>query len=51
MKKKAKLNIIYEDKSISVVDKPNKLLTVSTLKEKENVQQDQIQWLQEIKIS
>ncbi len=36
MKKKTKLNIIYEDKSIIVVDKPNKLLTISTLKEKEN---------------
>ena len=35
MKKKRKLNIIYEDKNIIVVDKPAGLLTISTLKEKE----------------
>ena len=33
--KKKKLDIVYEDKSILVVNKPSGLLTVSTLKEKE----------------
>ena len=33
--KKKKLNIIYEDKEIIVVNKPAGLLTISTLKEKE----------------
>lgn len=32
--KKQKINIVYEDKDILVVDKPPKLLTVSTEKEK-----------------
>ena len=35
MKKKRKLNIIYEDKNIIVVDKHAGLLTISTIKEKE----------------
>lgn len=35
MKKKRKLDIIYEDKEILVVNKPTGLLTVSTPKEKE----------------
>ena len=33
--KNKKLKIVYEDKYIIVVNKPPKLLTVSTLKEKE----------------
>lgn len=33
--KKKKLNIIYEDKNIIVVDKPTHLLTIATEKEKE----------------
>jgi len=36
MKKKDKLDIIYEDKDIIAVNKPSGLLTVSTEKEKEN---------------
>lgn len=35
MKKKKKLDIIYEDKEIIVINKPSGLLTVSTPKEKE----------------
>ncbi len=35
MKKKKKLDIIYEDKEILVVNKPSGILTVSTIKEKE----------------
>lgn len=34
-KKKKKLDIIYEDKEILVINKPSGMLTVSTLKEKE----------------
>ena len=34
-KKKKKLDIIYEDKEILVINKPSGILTVSTLKEKE----------------
>lgn len=33
--KKKKLNILYEDKFIIIVNKPNNLLTISTFKEKE----------------
>ena len=36
MKKKDKLDIIYEDKDLLVVNKPSGLLTISTEKEKEN---------------
>ena len=36
MKKNEKLKIIYEDKHIIIVDKPNNLLTVSNEKESEN---------------
>lgn len=36
MNKKDKLEIIYEDKNLLVVNKPSKLLTISTDKEKEN---------------
>lgn len=36
MKKNEKLKIIYEDKHILIVDKPNNLLTVSNEKESEN---------------
>ena len=35
MKTKRKLDIIYEDKEILVVNKPSGILTISTLKEKE----------------
>ena len=35
-KKRKKLDIIYEDKEILVVNKPAKLLCISTEKEKEN---------------
>lgn len=35
MKKKKKLDIIYEDKEILVINKPSGLLTISTEKEKE----------------
>ncbi len=35
MRKRKKLNIIYEDKSIIVINKPAGILTVSTPKEKE----------------
>ena len=35
MAKKDKLDIIYEDKEIIVVNKPSKLLTISTDNEKE----------------
>lgn len=35
MSKKEKLNIIYEDKNLIVIDKPSGLLTVSTEREKE----------------
>lgn len=35
MKKKKKLDIIYEDKNILVVNKPSGILTISTQKEKE----------------
>ena len=35
MSKKDKLDIIYEDKEIIVVNKPSKLLTISTENEKE----------------
>ncbi len=35
MKKKKKLDIIYEDKEILVINKPSGILTVSTIKEKE----------------
>ena len=35
MKRKKKLDIIYEDKEILVVNKPSGILTVSTPKEKE----------------
>ena len=36
MQKKDKLDIIYEDKELLVVNKPSGLLTISTEKEKEN---------------
>ncbi len=36
MIKKQKLTILYEDKNLLIVDKPAKLLTVATLKEKEH---------------
>ncbi len=36
MKKQDKLNIVFEDKYLLVVNKPTKLLTISTLKEKDN---------------
>lgn len=36
MEKKNRLDIIYEDKSILVVNKPSHLLTISTKNEKEN---------------
>ena len=36
MKRREKLNIVYEDKYIIVVVKPHNLLTIGTLKEKEN---------------
>ena len=36
MNKKDKLDIIYEDKDLIVINKPCGLLTVSTDKEKEN---------------
>ena len=36
MNKKDKLNIIYEDKDLLVINKPEKLLTISTNNEKEN---------------
>ena len=35
MNKKEKLDIIYEDKELLVVNKPAKLLTISTNNEKE----------------
>ena len=31
-----KLDIVYEDKYLIIINKPNKILTISTLKEKEN---------------
>lgn len=34
--KKKKLDILYEDKEIIVINKPSKMLCISTLKEKEN---------------
>ncbi len=40
---KKRLNIIYEDKYIIVVDKPNNLLTISTEKEKEKTLYRQVQ--------
>ena len=36
-KRKKKLDIIYEDKEILVVNKPSGMLTVSTPKEKEKI--------------
>ena len=36
MKKKEKLNILYEDKYLIVIEKPSGLLTIGTIKEKEN---------------
>ena len=36
MKRCEKLNIVYEDKYILVVNKPHNLLTIGTIKEKEN---------------
>ena len=33
---KKKLNILYEDKNILIINKPAKVLTVATLKEKEH---------------
>lgn len=36
MKKKEKLNILYEDKYLIVIEKPSGLLTIGTIKEREN---------------
>lgn len=36
MKKKEKLNILYEDKYLIVIEKPSGLLTIGTTKEREN---------------
>ena len=33
---KKKLNILYEDKDLLIINKPAKLLTIATFKEKEN---------------
>lgn len=40
--KKEKLNIVYEDKELIVVDKPAKMLTISTLREKEKTLYHQV---------
>lgn len=42
MKKNEKLNIVYEDKHILIVNKPSNLLTIATLKESENTLYHQI---------
>ena len=36
MKKKEKLDILFEDKSLIIINKPSNLLTIGTLKEKDN---------------
>lgn len=36
MKRKEKLNILYEDKYLIVIEKPSGLLTIGTIKEREN---------------
>lgn len=36
MKKKEKLDILYEDKEIIVINKPSNLLTIGTLKDRDN---------------
>ena len=42
MKRKNKLDIIYQDKYIIVINKPSGLLTVSTEKEKEHTLYHQV---------